>query len=293
MHNKFVQIYFMRSALFVLLVLLFSCDQSGNTNSSLITSQTTDTLPADSADSYEYDCYDSFMAAAEKISDSAGLQVEVNGQDPVSFDSLVKGDFLYGHTNAGFRDLDGDGKKELLIFTYTGGMHCCDEIYILEEAKQGHYIQKAKFFAGNTCVNLKNEFSYNVYEMLGYFLSCYACLYEDSAKGLVAPPPVVYHYQKGQLVLAGDTNRVREAVFKNLNLLKDVPMNTMTEEWDDSGVRKMYALNFATMHLLYRCDLQQTKLLFEQYYTFKDKTPVWKELKQHLQALEEQTTFTP
>lgn len=282
----------MRFLLILFLMALLSCEQRTGTSGNKPVS-VKDTLPVDSVDAYDFDCYDSFMAATKKITDSTGLLVEVNDQDAISFDSLVKGDFLYGHTSAGFRDLDGDGKMELLIFTYTGGMHCCDEIYILEEMKPGHFVQKAKFFAGNTCVNLENEFSYNVYEMLGYFLSCYACLYEDSAKGLIAPPPVVYQYQKGKLLLTGDSLRVKHAVFKNLDLLKEVPMNPMKEDWDDSGVRKMYALNFATMHLLYGCDLLQTKLLFDQYYTFKDKTIVWKELKQHLQALQEQTTFTP
>jgi hypothetical protein len=283
----------MRSFLFVLLAAFFSCEEPSGTSTANLSNLLKDTLPVDSVDTYEFDCYDSFMAATEKITDSADLLVEVNGQDVVSFDSLVKGDFLYGHTQAGFRDLDGDGKKELLIFTYTGGMHCCDEIYILEAMNPGHYLQKAKFFAGTTCVNLNNEFSYNVYEMLGYFLSCYSCLYEDSAKGLIAPPPVVYRYERGKLVLAGDTTSLKKTVVKNLNLLKEVPMNPMNEDWDESGVRKMYALNFATLHLLAQCNLKQTKTLFDQYYTFKDKGIVWKELKQHLQTLEEQTTFTP
>lgn len=284
----------MRCFLAALLLLFVACKDKHSktvTTDKPVVTDTVPKVPIDSVDMYETDCYDSFFASGEKLKDTAAITVSPAGYPTMKLKKYITDVLMEGYVNICFKDMDNDGKKEMVIFNYTGGMHCCDEFYVYEETAPGKYVQKVKLFAGTTCVNTNNEFTFSVYELLGYFYTCYACLYVDSAKGLIDPLPVVYKYQKGKLVLAGDTAAINQSALKNLELLKQVKMNPLKEDWDDSGVRKMYALNFATWHLTHGNNYTITKALFDQYYTAKDKNKVWKELKESLEVMEEENTF--
>ncbi|MBK8953438.1 MAG: hypothetical protein IPM85_15435 [Chitinophagaceae bacterium] len=68
-----------------------------------------------------------------------------------------------------FSDLDKDGRNELLIWNYTGGAHCCDEIYIFRNTALNKYQYAAKMFAGHTMITEDGSFGFSLNEYFGYF----------------------------------------------------------------------------------------------------------------------------
>jgi hypothetical protein len=278
--------------LFCYLICLLSCQSQQTGKLVAIPGFVTDTLAIDSVDSYEGDCYDSFYASMEKIKDTSSYSI-LSGSETIPLLRFIKEELMEHYVHLGFKDLDGDGKKELILLNYTGGMHCCDEIYIYEQITANRYQQRVKLFAGNTCVSKDNIFSYGLYEQLGYFYSCYACLYEDSAKGLLAPPPLTFKYNAGKLVLTNDTASMNRIVIKNVTFLAALTLNPMKEDWEETGVRKMYALQIATWYFINGRDEQKTKRLFNQFYQATDRKKVWEELLEHIKTIETESTFTP
>src|SRR5690349_20896482 len=98
----------------------------------------------DSAVEIEQDCTTSFFQRAERVS-SLGKTMIINPAGKTStLAAFFKTNNIGGFSEQGITDLDGDRKKELLVFNYTNGAHCCDEIYIFKNTGLNKYQQVAK-----------------------------------------------------------------------------------------------------------------------------------------------------
>lgn len=193
----------------------------------------------------------------------------------------------------GLKDLDHDGKKELVLYDYTGGAHCCDEFYVFKNIAPDKYQYVAKTFAGDVCITEKNEFIYSFYQQYGYFFTCFACGYQDTSDA--APRQVgsiLLRYEKGKVgVIPGD-QELKNTITDNLGKLKEQPYYKLQDEADqDDGLRKEFALNLAVYYYSFGKNLVQTKSLFDKYYRFPDAKIVWKEFVTILNGIKSDSDF--
>ena len=91
--------------------------------------QTTDTTTIEN-------CYDNFFKQSEKVTSPEKIRLVLKNGKTVSLTSFVGGNDTNNvmgiQSQFGLADLDKDGKKELVVFNYTGGAHCCDEFYFFK-----------------------------------------------------------------------------------------------------------------------------------------------------------------
>ena len=242
-----------------------------------------DTLHAVDSVINQEDCYDKFFQQSEKISSpDKTMLVKKNGKT-VSLTAFLKTNppdiLIANQSQFGLADLDNDGKKELVIYNYTGGAHCCDEFYIFKNIALNKYQYAAKTFAGDVCIMDKNEFTYNFYQQFGYFFTCFACEYQDTSD--VAPGPlrnIVLKYSKGRLMVIPGDKELRSMINDNLGKLKEQPYEKLSQDYDqDNGLRKEFAFNLAVYYYSFGKNLIETKKLFDKYYKFPDAKKVWSE----------------
>lgn len=286
----------MRTVLLFFVVVLLGCGPQSASNKAAVTNVAdTSGLEFDENDADPFDernCFNWFFKTATPVKDSNSLFVAFPGFPRLSLKQMIR-DELFNNVRVGLQDLDSDGSHELVIYNYSGGAHCCDEFFVLAPDATGTYNVQTKLFGGNTCISRNYEFSYNLYEGLGYFFACYACLYTDSAKGLILPPPIQYRYEKGRFLLTGDTAAIAAAAFKNLDLLKSAPYQSLENKVDD-GVRKMFAINLATLHFLQDGNWDVTRKLFDKYYGYKkDAEEVWQEFRKTLSDIQGMNQLRP
>lgn len=189
-------------------------------------------------------------------------------------------------------DMDGDNKKELLIHNYTGGAHCCDELYFFKNTGPGKYQQTAKLFAGNTIITPEKKFEFDLYEQFGYFFTCYACSYEDTTDE--APVPVhsiLLRYAKGTLQLVPPDKDLRSVINDNLAKLGEQPYQKPDESSFDNGLRKEIALNLAVYYYSFGKNIAETQKLFNKYYKFPDAKKVWAEFVKNLGWIKKENSF--
>ncbi len=180
------------------------------------------------------------------------------------------------YADHGFTDLDGDGKKELLIWNFTGGAHCCDEIYIFKKIAADKYQHVAKMFAGHTVINDKKEFEYGLNENLGYFFTCYACGYADTSD--VAPinvSSIPLRYKTGKLVAIPGDAEIKSIINDNLAKLGEQPYVKVDDADFDDGLRKEFAFNLARYYYSFGKSMAITQQLFNKYYKYPDAKKVW------------------
>lgn len=235
------------------------------------------------------ECYDSFFARCDSVQNPSKTMLVLKDKKVVSLknfykttgsDDLFGADGIFGTgTYKGLADLDKDGKKELVLYNYTGGAHCCDEFYIFKNIAPGKYQYAAKTFAGDVCINDNNEFVYSFYQTFGYFFTCFACEYQDSSDaGPQNVSSILLRYEKGKLVVVPGDSELKNTIIDNLGKLKEQPYEKLHDEIDqDNGLRKEYALNLVVYYYSFGKNLVQTKALFEKYYRFPDSKIVWKE----------------
>ena len=188
---------------------------------------------------------------------------------------LKSEDMTYSdHTLA---DLDNDGKKELLISNFTGGAHCCDEIYIFKNIGVNKYQYSAKLFAGNTEIYNDKKFIYNFYEQFGYFFTCFACAYSDTSDTApVETHHIALKYNRGKLSVIPGDKELRNTITDNLDKLSEQPYEKLDNELtQDNGLRKEFALNLAVFYYSFGRNLPETQKLFNKYYKFPDNKKVW------------------
>ncbi|MBI3139189.1 MAG: hypothetical protein HYZ15_11430 [Sphingobacteriales bacterium] len=192
-----------------------------------------------------------------------------------------------------FCDMDNDGKKELLISNFTGGAHCCDEIYVFTYMAPGKYRQTVKLFAGNTIITKEKEFIYDFHEQFGYFFTCFACGYEDSTD--VAPQhisTILLRYHKGKMKVQPGDPELKTLILDNLDKLGEQPYQPLEEDIaQDNGLRKEIALNLVVYYYSFGKNLAGTLQLFYKYYRHPDVKTTWAAFVKQLQYLQQENDF--
>lgn len=190
-------------------------------------------------------------------------------------------------------DLDKDGRKELLIYNYTGGAHCCDELYIFKNTGTNKYQQIAKLFAGNTIITKDRAFIYDFHEQFGYFFTCFACGYEDTGgEGPLTNSSITLRYRNGKLLVTPGDAELKAMINDNLGLLGEKPYQPLDDDIaQDDGIRKEFALNLAVYYYSFGRNLPVTRQLFLRYYKHPDATKVWNGFARQLRYLQEQNFF--
>lgn len=244
----------------------------------------------------EPDCNDNFFKTCEPV--PAKTILVLKNQKLVSlkkfFSNYSGADTMLGiQPLQGLKDLDNDGKKELVLYDYTGGAHCCDEFYVFKNIGPNKYQYVAKTFAGDVCVTEKNELIYSFYQQYGYFFTCFACAYQDTSD--TGPKPVamiILRYNKGKLNVVPGDRELKNTITDNLEKLKEQPYQKLQDEADqDDGLRKEFALNLAVYYYSFGKNLVQTKTLFDKYYRFPDAKKVWNEFVNMLKGIRMDSDF--
>jgi len=190
-------------------------------------------------------------------------------------------------------DLDNDGKKELLITNYTGGAHCCDELFIFKNTGPNKYQQAAKLFGGHTTITNQKEFVFGFYEPFGYFFTCYACEYTDTTdEAPVEVRTITLQYKNGRLKPVPGDNELKNTITDNLGKLGEQSYMPLDKENDfDEGLRKEFAMNLAVYYFSFGKNLPATMQLFNKYYKFPDAKKVWTEFVKHIEYMKTDNDF--
>lgn len=232
-----------------------------------------------------------FFQQHEKAASPAAVSLVTKTNKVISLQAFLAGIGIYAdHVLA---DLDGDGKKELLISNYTGGAHCCDEIYIFKNLAPNRFQHVVKFFAGNTMITEKKEFIYNFYEQFGYFFTCYACAYTDTTdEGPIELHNIMLKYNKGKVTVVPGDKELRSSIMDNLGKLAEKPFEKLEDEMaQDNGLRKEVAINLAVFYYSFGMNILETQKLFTKYYKYPDAKKVWAAFVKQLQYLKKENDF--
>jgi len=217
-----------------------------------------------------------FFNAGEKLPNASKVLLVTKAKRTITLTAFLKSaDMSYAdHTLA---DLDNDGKKELVISNFTGGAHCCDEIYIFRPVAPGKFQYVVKLFGGHTVITKKREFEFSFDESFGYFFTCYACDYADT--GDAAPIPlrrITLRYNRGKLAVVPGDKKLLGLINDNLGKLGNLPFGKLEDELAmDEGLRKEVAMNLAVYYFSFGRNLQATQHLFNKYYRYPDAKQVW------------------
>jgi hypothetical protein len=246
----------------------------------------------DSVIELETDCSEDFFLNIERIKDPSRISLVARNGKTYTMPSFFKAFNVGGFSESGLDDLDGDGKKELVISNFTGGAHCCDEIYIFRNIVANRYQYVAKTFAGHVCFLRDKKLRFSFYEGFGYFFTCYACSYTDTTD--VAPIPVSsieLQYLKGKLVVIPGDASLKSMIRDNLGKLSEQPYEKVDDISQDNGLRKEFALNLAVYYYSFGRNLVETRNLFNKYYRFPDAKTVWAEFNKLLANVKKTNHF--
>ena len=233
-----------------------------------------------------------FFQQAEKVSNSAKTMLVTKAKKTISLAGFLKtGDMQY--SDNALADLDNDGKKELLISNFTGGAHCCDEIYIFRNIASNKYQYVTRLFAGNTVITSEKQFVYNFHELLGYFFTCFACGYSDTSDAAAVPmQTITLKYSKGKMLIVPGDKELRSTINDNLGKLGELPYEKLDGELaQDNGLRKEIALNLAVFYYSFGKNLLETQKLFYKYYKHPDAQKVWAAFSKQIQYLRKENEF--
>lgn len=242
----------------------------------------------------EGDCYAKFFERSEKVPSPAKTILVMKTGKTTSVAALMNAsDTLMELPQYGLADLDNDGKKELVIFNYSGGAHCCDVFYFFKNIAPGKYQYVAETFAGDLCITDKNEFPYDFYQQFGYFFTCFACEYQDSSETApIAVHNIVLKYNRGKLTVVPGDKDLRSAISDNLGKLGEQPYQKLQDEADqDNGLRKEFAFNLAVFYYSFGRNIAETKKLFDKYYKYPDAKKVWTAFANQLQHMRKDNDF--
>ena len=247
----------------------------------------------DSVVEVEADCTESFFQRTKTVAAPAQTLLTLSNGKTYKLYQFVKPAEFGPAPQYGLIDLDDDKKNELVIYNFTGGAHCCDEIYIFRNTAPNKYQQAGKMFAGNTCITQGNEFVFDFYEQFGYFFTCYACAWEDSSDVATVPVhSVTLRYNKGALVVKKGDAALKTHIIDQLAVLSEQPYEKMDEDISqDNGLRKEFALNLAVYYYSFGRNLPATQALFSKYYKFPDAKKVWVSFNETLKYIKQQNRF--
>ncbi len=277
--------------LFLSVIALAACNN--NTNTKVVIKDSTvvkDTL-REETDSLVYeDCFENFFKGLQQFSDSAKVLLKLRDDKQISFKNFASKELSPKYSRYGLKSIDGDTIPELIIYNYTGGAHCCDEISVFEK-DNNNYSFKARLYGGFACIDsATNVFTFSFTEILGYFFSCYACGFSDSTKGFSTIREIELHYDNGKFVVNPYNASIDKQLMRNLEILKEHGYEEINELMD-SGWRKEFAMNFAVWHYYHGRNWNETKKLFDNYYNFKDAVKVWKEFYDILKSMEKENSL--
>ena len=254
-----------------------------------------------------FDCTEKFFQRTEKVQFLSKILLVTKNLKTVRLSAFMA--TIYSHSgefvNApatvdipklqdyGLIDLDNDGKKELVISNYTGGVHCCDEFYFFKNIGPDKYQYAAKTFAGDVCVSDSNQFMYSFNQQLGYFFTCFACGYVDTSdEAPVEVRGILLKYKKGKLTIVPGDQELRSIINDNLDKLGEQPYEKPdTSFGQDNGLRKEFAMNLAVFYYSFRKNLAETQKLFNKYYKFPDAKKVWAEFVKQLNYIRKASDF--
>ncbi|MBL0334905.1 MAG: hypothetical protein IPP73_06195 [Chitinophagaceae bacterium] len=238
------------------------------------------------------DCMSQFFQGIEKFKNPEAVKLTLKNGKIQNIPAFYRANDLGEYADLGLRDLDGDGKKEFIVFNFTGGAHCCDEIFIFKNIGPGKYQYSNHLFGGDVCIGDSNIFRYNFTEHFGYFFTCYACEYKDTAE--TAPlrvREISLKFSKGKLVVIPGDKELRALILDNLSKMSEEPYQVIKEDDFDDGLRKEFAMNLAVYYYSFGRNLLETKNLFNKYYKFPDAKKVWTAFANDLAALRLQSDF--
>lgn len=233
-----------------------------------------------------------FFQQGQKAVDQAKLLVVNKAGKTVSLKKFIETE-LSEYADHVLADLDNDGKNELLIYDFTGGAHCCDEIYIFRSSVGGKFQHAAKIFAGNTLITSEKQFVFNFYEHFGYFFTCYACGYTDTTdEAPIEVNSINLYYKQGKLLIKKGDQELRSTINDNLAKLCEQPFELLEDNISfDNGQRKEIALNLAVFHYAFGKNIVATKKLYDKYYKYPDARKVWTSFTKTLQSVRVNNDF--
>jgi hypothetical protein len=239
----------------------------------------------------EEDCNNSFFSGLPFMDDSLTAKLHLKNGHKVTWSQFMKDELISNRVKKGMKSIDNDSIPELVVMNNTGGAHCCEEIYIF--TKRGKdFEQKAKLYGGVICIDPQtNIFTFSFNETLGYFFSCYACIYRDSSAEYRPLREMELRFYDGNFAVVPYNADVEKQVETNLRLLKDHGYMELDSGLMDNGWRKEYAMNLAVWHFNHGKNWDATQKLFALYYPFKDASKVWAEFNKALKAAERENSF--
>lgn len=233
-----------------------------------------------------------FFQQGEKLTNTRAVTLVLRNGKIQRLEQLLKSeDYQFGdHV---LSDLDGDRQPELLLYRYTGGAHCCDEITLFRKAGN-RYQFAGVLFAGHTVIEEDKSFIYSLHESFGYFFTCYACGLEDTTIAApLDPSHLMVRYQKGKLAVVPGDAELKRYLLDNLSKLREMAYPPLDDEpaGMDEGFRKAFALNLAVYYYSFGKNMAAVQQLFRRYYTFPDAARVWKAFRQNLVNVGKQNSF--
>ena len=271
----------------ILLVCFFASSQFLLAQTDSVVIKMSDKTIEEDVDSTTY-----FFENGEKVSNPAKIMLLTKANKTISLAAFLKNEDMTAPDHV-LSDLDNDGKKELLISNYTGGAHCCDEIYVFKNIGINKYQQAAKLFAGNTIITNDKLFVYNFYQQFGYFFTCFACALDDTSDTApVEMQHIKLKYFKGKLMPVAGTAEMRSAINDNLAKLSELPYEKLDADFSqDNGMRKEFAMNLAVFYYSFGKNLADTRNLFNKYYKFLDAKKVWASFVKEIGYISSQSSF--
>ncbi len=210
----------------------------------------------------------------------------------VTLSSFLKGSSMMS-PDIVLADLDKDGKNELLIYNFTGGAHCCDEIYIFKNIATGKYQHVVKMFGGHTVITAENQFEFSFAESFGYFFTCFACGYTDTSDGApIFLDRITLKYNKGKCTVVPGNAELKSIINDNLAKLGEQPYEKLDDELSmDEGLRKEVAMNLIVFYYSFGRNLTETQRLFNKYYKHPDAKKIWTAFTKNLVYLKQDNDF--
>lgn len=254
--------------------------------------------PKDSVIEIEPDPTTVFFQEGEKTRNPSKVILVTKNKKTISLAGFIRSlvvdvSLMPLYADHAFADMDNDGKKELLVSNFTGGAHCCDEIYVFKNTAAGKYQYAAKLFAGNTIITREKEFIYDFNEQFGYFFTCFACGYADTTDAApIEIRSISLKYNKGKMLVAPGDAELKDIINDNLAKLGEQPYEQLEDDIaQDNGLRKEFALNLAVYYYSYGRNLAETQKLFSKYYKYPDAKKVWAAFGRQLQYMRKDNDF--